>query len=164
MLFCNKKDSSLDTSAEQIGTLIGPGAVLDGPLTTKDTARIDGIVNGSVSVTGSLILGPEAKIFGAVSCLNAYVAGEITGGITAPDGRVEISDTGKVIGDVTCKGIVIDENAVFQGKCEMTNIEAATASGTPDQATAEVNNENVASESSSQESASSESTTKTEND
>ncbi len=114
-----RKDSNSDLSLEQIGTIIGPGAVVGGPITTNDSARIDGTVNGDVTITGALVLGQDAKITGNVSCLNAYVAGQITGNVTAPTGKVEISDTGKVIGDVTCKGIIIDENAVFQGKCDM---------------------------------------------
>ncbi len=122
-----RKDTNSDLSLEQIGTIIGPGAVLGGPLSTSDSARIDGTINGDVTVTGALVLGQDAKITGNVSCLNAYVAGQITGNISAPTGKVEISDTGKVIGDVTCKGIVIDENAVFQGKCDMQEAGAAAA-------------------------------------
>ena len=40
-MFGSKKDTTLDPSLEQVGTIIGPGAVIEGPLTTKDSARID---------------------------------------------------------------------------------------------------------------------------
>ncbi len=126
-MFGSRKETNVDTTLEQVGTIIGPGAVLDGPLTTKDSARIDGIVKGNVTISGALIVGQEGKITGTVSCLNAYVAGEINGNVSAPQGKVEISDTGKVIGDVSCKGIVIDENAVFHGKCDMTDVEKNSA-------------------------------------
>jgi cytoskeletal protein CcmA (bactofilin family) len=59
--------------------------------------------------------------------MNAYIAGEINGALSVPQGKVEISDTGKVIGDISCKGIIIDENAVFHGKCEMTNLDKNSA-------------------------------------
>ncbi len=126
-MFGSRKETNVDTTLEQVGTIIGPGAVIDGPLTTKDSARIDGIVKGNVTISGALIVGQEGKITGTVSCLNAYVAGEINGNVSAPQGKVEISDTGKVIGDVSCKGIVIDENAVFHGKCDMTDVEKNSA-------------------------------------
>ena len=126
-MFGSKKDNSVDPALEQVGTIIGPGAIIDGPLTTKDSTRIDGTVKGNVTISGALIVGGEGKITGTVSCMNAYIAGEVTGNITAPQGKVEISDTGKVIGDVTCKGIIIDENAVFQGKCDMTGVEKSSA-------------------------------------
>ncbi len=118
-----RKDSAGGPGHEQVGTILGKGSVVDGPFSAEQSTRIDGTVNGDVKINGSLIMGQEGKITGAVSCVNAYIAGEITGNITAPEGKVEISDTGKVIGDVACKGIVIDENAVFQGQCDMTGVD-----------------------------------------
>lgn len=117
-----KKEPSTDPALEQVGTIIGPGAIIDGPISTKDSTRIDGVIKGNVTVSGALIVGEQGKITGTVSALNVYIAGEVTGNISAPQGKIEISDTGKVIGDITCKGIVIDENAVFQGRCDMQGV------------------------------------------
>ena len=137
-MFGNKKETAtIESAMEQVGTIIGLGAVIDGPLTTKDSTRIDGIVKGNVTISGALIVGQEARIDGTVSAMNVYVAGIINGNITAPQGKVEISDTGKVFGDVTCKGIIIDENAVFQGKCEMTNLDKNSAAIAKERATAD---------------------------
>ena len=125
-----KKDSTSATDneiLEQVGTIIGPGAVIDGPLTTKDSTRIDGTIKGNVNISGALIVGQEGKIFGTASGVNIYIAGEVNGNLSAPQGKVEISDTGRVVGDVICKGIIIDENAVFQGRCEMTGLERNSA-------------------------------------
>ena len=137
-MFGNKKDSAEDnTLLEQVGTIIGPGAVIEGPLTTKDSTRIDGVIKGNVSISGALIIGQEGKVTGTVSALNVYVAGEVNGNITAPQGKIEISDTGKVYGDISCKGIIIDENAVFQGKCEMTGQDKSSASIAKERAVAD---------------------------
>ena len=136
-MFGNKKDTTVDPALEQVGTIIGPGAVLDGPLTTKDSTRIDGTVKGNVTISGALIVGQEGKITGTVSAMNAYIAGEVTGNISAPQGKVEISDTGKVIGDITCKGIIIDENAVFSGQCDMTGVERNSAEVAKERAAAD---------------------------
>ena len=89
-MFGSKKDTTLDPSMEQVGTIIGPGAIIDGPLSTKDSARIDGTVNGNVTINGALIVGQDAKITGTVSCLNAYIAGEVNGNISSPKGKVEL--------------------------------------------------------------------------
>ena len=145
-MFGSKKDNSVDPALEQVGTIIGPGAILDGPLTTKDSTRIDGTVNGNVTISGALIVGQEGKITGTVSAMNAYVAGEITGNVSAPQGKVEISDTGKVIGDVTCKGIIIDENAVFHGNCEMTSIDKSSAAIAKERAVADKSSEETTDE------------------
>ena len=61
---------------------------------------------------------------------NVFLAGEIHGNIDSSEGKTEISDTGKVVGDITTKAIVIDENAVFDGKCSMTSKEGTTEGNT----------------------------------
>ncbi len=150
-MFGAKKETTLDPALEQVGTIIGAGAVLDGPLTTKDSTRIDGTVKGNVTVSGALIVGQEGKIIGTVSAMNAYVAGEISGNVSAPQGKIEISDTGRIIGDVTCKGIIIDENAVFQGSCDMTGIEKSSAEIAKERAATDKDSEKAATEASSEE-------------
>ena len=143
-MFGNKNNAVEDSALlEQVGTIIGPGAVLEGPLTTKDSTRIDGTVKGNVTVSGALIVGQDGKVVGTISALNVYVAGEVTGNITAPQGKIEISDTGKVNGDITCKGIIIDENAVFQGKCEMSGQDKSSASIAKERAVADKTSENA---------------------
>ena len=120
-LFSSSKSSdSTDTGLDQITNIIAAGTIVDGPITTKEGTRIDGTVNANVTVNGSLIVGQEGKIIGAVTATNIFLAGEIQGNISAATGKVEISDTGKLIGDLSAKTLVIDENAVFQGQCTMT--------------------------------------------
>ncbi len=152
-MFGSKKEPvTIDAALEQVGTIIGPGAVLEGPLTTKDSTRIDGTIKGNVTVSGALIVGQEGKIVGTVSCLNAYVAGEINGNVSCPQGKVEISDSGKVIGDVSCKGIVIDENAVFHGQCNMTGVDKSSAAIAKERAAADKAGETSKDENKSEES------------
>ena len=142
-MFGNKNGGTEDNALlEQVGTIIGPGAVIEGPLTTKDSTRIDGTVKGNVTISGALIIGQDGKVIGTISALNVYVAGEVAGNIAAPQGKIEISDTGKVNGDITCKGIIIDENAVFQGKCEMTGQDKSSASIAKERAVADKASEN----------------------
>ena len=138
-MFGSKKNdtTTLDTALEQVGTIIGPGSVLEGPLTTKESTRIDGTIKGNVTVSGALIVGQSARIVGTVSCMNAYIAGEVEGNISAPQGKVEISDSGKVIGDISCKGIIIDENAVFHGSCAMTGVDKSSAAIAKERAVAD---------------------------
>lgn len=122
MFNSNKKPvvATYDSEAEKVVTLIGEGAICDGQFSAKDSTRIDGTINGGVVINGTLILGQSGKILGNVKAQNVFAAGEINGNIDAGAGKVEISDTGKIIGDITTKSIVIDENALFQGSCNMT--------------------------------------------
>lgn len=102
----------------QISTLIGKGSELAGDFSVQGSARIDGRVNGNVTVTGTLIVGSKGSISGNVSAKAVVIGGEVLGDINAPE-KTELTATAKVLGDIATQIIVIDENAVFQGKCDM---------------------------------------------
>ena len=120
----NRTSVSYSTEAAGVVTLIGRGAVCDGDFRSKDSTRVDGEINGDVVIEGTLIVGTSGKINGDVTAKNVFLAGSIEGSIDASRGKIEISDTGRIIGDITTRSIVIDENAIFQGQCNMA---AATA-------------------------------------
>lgn len=101
-----------------INTLIGHETELQGDFVAKGSARIDGKVNGNVTVGGSLILGAGASVTGDVIATTVLIGGEVVGNINASE-KAELTTTAKVIGDITTAAIVIDEHAVFQGKCDM---------------------------------------------
>lgn len=102
----------------QIGSLLGPGAIVDGHFKTNGSARIDGEVKGNVEVESTLIIGETGKVDGDVTALSVTIGGEVLGDVDAQD-RVELMEGAKVLGDITTKVLVIDENAIFQGKCNM---------------------------------------------
>ena len=102
----------------RISTLIGKGCELAGDFTAQGSARIDGKVDGNVTVTGSLLVGAGGSINGNVTADSVLIGGEVVGSINAPE-KAELTATAKVLGDIATKVIVIDEHAVFQGKCDM---------------------------------------------
>lgn len=101
-----------------ISTIIGEGSEVAGDFTVQGSARIDGKVNGDVTVSGTLIVGATGAISGNVSATAVVVGGEVLGNVSAPE-KTELTATAKVLGDIATNVIVIDENAVFQGKCDM---------------------------------------------
>ncbi len=111
-----------ETKPQRINSILGPGTVLDGNFTTKETTRIEGIVNGDVTSEGTIILGEKAKINGNVRARNIIVGGAVVGDVTV-DMKIEITATGSIEGDIATTSLIIDENAVFRGNCTMhTNI------------------------------------------
>ena len=108
-----KKDKEI-----RIGTLLGSGTELEGDFSADGSARIDGIIRGNVTVTGSLIIGATGSIEGNVSAKAVLIGGEIVGNVEAPE-KAELTAGAKVLGDIVTSVIVIDEHAVFQGKCDM---------------------------------------------
>lgn len=107
-----------ENTNEKITTMLGPGSDLQGSLSAEGSVRVDGNVNGNVTVTGMLILGSAGRISGDVTAESVILGGEVLGNVRAPE-RAELTATARVSGDVTTRVIVIDEHAVFQGRCNM---------------------------------------------
>jgi len=107
----------------KINTLIGKGSDIAGNFSAQGSARIDGKIVGDVTVTDVLIVGATGSINGNVSAKSVIVGGVVLGDITAPE-KIELTATAKVLGDISTKVIVIDENAIFQGSCNMNQSDA----------------------------------------
>ncbi len=115
----NKKNNvTLENSNFKVGTIVGEGAIFQGNLVVKDTVRVDGEVKGDVRTETVLIVGSKGRIDGNIEADTIFAGGLIKGDLRAKN-KTEISATGKIFGDITTKILVIDENAVFQGRCDM---------------------------------------------
>ena len=101
-----------------IKTILGKGCVVSGDFSCETSARIDGTVEGNVKICGQLIVGAEGVIHGDVEAGSVVIGGEVIGNVVAPE-RAELITTAKLIGDLKTGAIVIDENAIFQGTCDM---------------------------------------------
>lgn len=108
----------VDKENVKINSIIGEGTLIEGDYTAKGAVRMDGCIQGNVQVSGVLILGASGKICGNVSVSSAVIGGELIGNLEA-ENKVELTGSAKVIGDIKTNGIVIDENAIFQGRCDM---------------------------------------------
>lgn len=102
----------------KLGTLIGESTELGGNLSAKGSARVDGHVEGDVTVEGTLIVGASGRISGNVSAEAVLIGGEVLGNVSAPK-KAELTASAKVLGDIATAVIVIDEHAVFQGRVDM---------------------------------------------
>lgn len=102
----------------QITTIIGSGSECNGDFNAEGSIRVDGTIQGNVTVSGTLIVGVAGYINGDVSASVVIVGGEINGNVNAPD-KTELTSTARMIGDIVTNTIVIDERAIFQGNCNM---------------------------------------------
>ena len=113
----SKKSNNL---ANEESSIIGAGTVFEGNLKTTSTLRVDGEINGDVNSDGTVIVGVDGKIKGNIKVVDLLVAGTVIGDVTA-ENKIEIVAKGKLKGDINTKGLIIDEAALFQGSCVMSN-------------------------------------------
>ena len=105
------KSSASDTEARvKVGTILGDGTVFEGDLKAPEAVRIDGTVNGNCTCEKELILGKNGHVI---------ISGRVDGDIAA-QGKLELLSTGKIVGNISARSLVIDEDASFDGRCTMT--------------------------------------------
>lgn len=101
----------------QIESVIGPKTHVKGEIHGDGGLRIEGVVEGTVNLTGNLIITESAKVFAEIKANNVSISGAVVGNISA--NRVEILETGRLWGDVMTKQLVTAEGAYFDGRSGM---------------------------------------------
>jgi cytoskeletal protein CcmA (bactofilin family) len=113
-----KDDNKVRVSQTSITTFIGADTKVEGTLITHSSVRIDGKIIGGVVADGTVVLSQNGEIQGNVMAENIVVAGVIDGNLNIRD-KTNIEPTGEVYGDINTSRVLIDEQSVFQGKCNM---------------------------------------------
>lgn len=97
---------------------IGPTLRIDGEIIADENLRIDGSVNGSLSVGGHRVtLGEMAFLRADIVAREVVVHGASEGNLRACD-RIEIKKHSCVEGDVTAAQVVVEEGAHFKGRVD----------------------------------------------
>ncbi|MBN1487776.1 MAG: polymer-forming cytoskeletal protein [Anaerolineae bacterium] len=104
-------------SQSTIESVIGPNTHFRGDLQGDGGLRIEGVMEGTVDITGNLVVSESARVFAEIKANNISIAGAVKGNISAS--RVEILDTGRVWGDLTIKSLLINEGAYLRGQTYM---------------------------------------------
>jgi cytoskeletal protein CcmA (bactofilin family) len=101
----------------KIETVIGPNAYFRGDIQSDGGARIDGVFEGTVDITGNLVVGEAAKVIADIQANNISISGAIKGDISA--NKVEILETGRVWGNLKVKSLLLNEGAFLRGQTTM---------------------------------------------
>jgi len=121
MLFGKKKTTPVSTSSspvERVTTVLGPGINWKGDLRGKGGVRIEGTLEGEITVRGLVIIGETGRVTcQQVKSDTVIVAGAVNGQIIAL--KLEIRATGRVYGDVTTQSFSTEEGAFLRGKVTM---------------------------------------------
>lgn len=101
----------------KLDTIVGPGSILKGDLTSKGTVKVDGQFEGNVTAD-CLVIGEAGKLTGDVTVREIVIGGIVTGNIHAADG-VDILRKGEVCGDIFAARLTIAEGGHFDGRSTM---------------------------------------------
>ncbi len=111
-----------DVPQDENLTFLGKGVVLNGMATFEGTVRIDSRFEGKLRVNGTLVVGHDAVIKGAISANAVVNNGKIFADITASQ-KVQLMKAAVIIGDVTTPSFVMEDGSHFHGQCNMGVLE-----------------------------------------
>jgi cytoskeletal protein CcmA (bactofilin family) len=119
-------EEMVDTS--KVDTVVGAGSVLKGDIHSRGTLRIDGNVEGNVRADATVIVGEKGIVKANVIANHVVIGGTVHGNVNGRE-KVEILSTGRMYGDVITAAakFVVAEGVIFEGRCTMSQTDAAKA-------------------------------------
>ena len=123
MLKNNKTMSYSSSSSFDTNSIdrIAEGTVLEGNLKSTNGIRIDGIVKGSVTCDGKIVVGKNGVIEGEVTCQSADIEGTLKSTIIVKD-ILELKSTSNLQGEIITGKLSIEPGATFTGNCKMGGV------------------------------------------
>jgi cytoskeletal protein CcmA (bactofilin family) len=112
------KEFSANASDRTDNTVIGPSILISGKLTGDEDLTIRGRVEGEVNLTRTLIVEPSGIVKANVSVKNAIISGVVVGNIAATE-SVELTQEGRMVGDIRSPRVIIVDGASFRGQIDM---------------------------------------------
>ena len=109
--------NKMESPGSKTLTIIAEGVKIEGKLYSKGSTRIDGEVFGEIVSENELIVGREGKVEANVKTSNVIIAGTFKGDMIV-SGEIEITATGKFIGNLTQKDalLTVAKGGLFKGQ------------------------------------------------
>jgi cytoskeletal protein CcmA (bactofilin family) len=101
----------------EVETVVGANTYVRGDIQSDGGARVEGIFEGTIEVTGNLVIGEGAKVIADIKANNISVSGAVKGDITG--NKVEILDNGRVWGNLKVNSLLLNEGAYLRGQTTM---------------------------------------------
>jgi len=108
---------NVETTGSKSLTIIAEGVIVEGKIHSRGSTRVDGEINGDIISQKDFIIGKEGKVKATVKTANAVIAGSFQGEMIA-SGEVEITPTGKFVGNLTQKDalLTVSKGGLFKGE------------------------------------------------
>jgi len=114
------RSKTQDEFTKPTSTVIGAGFTIHAARFTcaeSESMRIDGTVIGDIEIDGLLNVSDTGRVDGNISAGSARVAGRIFGNVHCRN-AIHLASTSDVTGDVLTATLIVDEGAVFTGRCQ----------------------------------------------
>jgi cytoskeletal protein CcmA (bactofilin family) len=113
-----------------IVTIVGENTVIKGALQGDEDLTIFGRVEGTINLSRTLIIEASGIVAADIDVQDAIVSGVVVGNITASN-SVQITEEGRMVGDLSSPRVIIVDGASFKGHVDMGDLEAPVGERLP---------------------------------
>jgi cytoskeletal protein CcmA (bactofilin family) len=103
-------------------TIIGESILISGSLAGDEDLTVRGRVEGTLTLTRTLVVEPTGMVKAEVQVKNCIIAGIVVGNVTATE-SVEITKEGRMVGDIAAPRVIIVDGASFRGRIDMGEVD-----------------------------------------
>jgi cytoskeletal protein CcmA (bactofilin family) len=100
-------------------TILSSDIEFSGILNFEKPFLIRGRLSGDIIAKGMLVVDEEAVVEANINASRVIIRGSVKGDVIATE-KVEVSVTGKLVGNVTAPEIFMETGCLFNGRCTMT--------------------------------------------
>ncbi len=104
-------------------TIVGNKARVEGKFDISQSIEVGCEVIGELKVDGQIVIQKEGSVSADVTTIDARIIGKFEGNLKGT-GKVEITETGVVDGNIKTDSLVIKEGGIFSGKVTRITQEA----------------------------------------
>lgn len=102
----------------ELSTIMGKGSIFEGKVNVEHSLRVDGKFNGDITTVDTLIVGKDGSVVGNVKSKILIIGGLFDGTAEVKD-KIVLEAKSEFHGEMKTSRLVIDEGAIFDGKCSM---------------------------------------------
>ena len=100
-------------------TILSQDIDFSGTLNFEKPFLIRGRLSGDIIARGILVVDEEAVVEANINASKVIIRGSVKGNVLASE-KVEVTITGKLVGNVTAPEIFMETGCIFNGRCTMT--------------------------------------------
>ena len=115
-MFAENKKSNSNSFSQQ--NTIAQGTTFTGDLTSEGDFRIEGVINGSLTTSGKVVIGKTGSVEGVLTCDNADVEGKFKGTLNVSD-TLNLRSSAHIEGEVQIGKLSVEPGATFNASCLM---------------------------------------------
>lgn len=118
-MFNGKKNMARNNELDgQSRNHIASGTKISGDIETNGDIRIDGILVGSITSSGKVVIGETGKMEGEINCETSNISGTVKGKVIVKD-LLSLQASARINGDIETNKLSIEPGASFTGSCNM---------------------------------------------